>query len=516
MSVITDTSPPGAENSSTAPCESGCRTETTNNVNSNYTLDSDLVKNGIELVPIWKIHPAPENDDVYGVISPNDPEVIQLAKSIKEHGLQEPILISTDRYIISGHRRLVACRLAKLDHVQVRVHPISRSENKDEFVKLLVEMNSQRIKSTSVLIRETLVKIDPKSAYQQIINDRKEKSDISLSGIFPHSNGRRCEISKASMPLLNAIMKVLAEQKDYWPISARQIHYRLLGPDAPLKHARKPDSKYVNDVDSYKKLISVLSRGRTEGRISWVAIEDETRPVYEPKAFWNTAEFFRQNFRGFLKGYWRNRQQSQPSHIEIVGEKLTVKSILEKVAEEYTIPLTISRGMASLPCKKGIADRFFASKKSNLILLVVSDLDPAGDAIAEDLVKCFGRDFGIRSDSDYWIKAYKVALTIEQVEELELAPSMDAKESSPTYQAFVDRYGITDAYELEAMEPIDLELSLENAIEEVMDIDLYNQELKAEEKDSSEIIAVQNRVQEFFGSLKLDHGEVSDLNGGSK
>jgi hypothetical protein len=516
MSAETDTSPPGAENSSTAPCESGCELKTTNNVNENYTLDSDLVKNGIELVPIWKIHPAPENDDVYGVISPNDPEVIQLAKSIKEHGLQEPIRISTDGYIISGHRRLVACRLAKLDHVQVRVHPISRSENKDAFVKLLVEMNSQRIKSTRVLIRETLVKIDPKAAHQQIINDRKERVDVSLSGINPRSNSRRCEISKASEPLLKAIIKVLNEQRAYWPISARQVHYRLLGPDAPLKHASKPNSKYVNDIESYKKLISVLSRGRTEGHISWNAIEDETRPVYEPRAFWNRGQFFRQHFDKFLTGYWRDRQQSQPGHIEIIGEKLTVQSILEKVAEEYTIPLTISRGMASLPCKKGIADRFYASKKGKLILLVVSDLDPAGDAIAEDLVKSFERDFGIGNSSDYYIEPYKVALTIEQVEELGLASSMDAKETSPTYQAFVNRYGITDAYELEAMEPSELQLALENAIDEVMDLDLYNEELEAEEKDSAEIVAVKNQAQEFLGSLKLAHGAVSNLNGGSK
>ena len=67
------------------------------------------------------------------------------------------------------------------------------------------------------------------------------------------------------MPLLNAIIKVLNEQKAYWPISARQVHYRLLGLNAPLKHASKPKSKYRNDKDSYQKLISTLTRGRTEG-----------------------------------------------------------------------------------------------------------------------------------------------------------------------------------------------------------------------------------------------------------
>ena len=161
-----------------------------------------------------------------------------------------------------------------------------------------------------------------------------------------------------------------------------------------------------------------------------------------------------------------------------------------------------------MPCKKGIVDRFFQSKKQKLILLILSDLAPAGDAIAEDLVKCFGRDFGINYDSDYSIEAYKVGLTIEQVEEFNLQPSMDAKENSPTYKTFVDRYGITHAYELEAMEPRDLALALEIAIDEVMDLDLYNQELIAEETDSVQISAVKAQAQEFLNSLKLDHAEV--------
>jgi hypothetical protein len=101
------------------------------------------------------------------------------------------------------------------------------------------------------------------------------------------------------------------------------------------------------------------------------------------------------------------------------------------------------------------------------------------------------------------IEAFKVALTIDQVEHFELQPSMDAKESSPTYQSFVDKYGITEAYELEAMDPGDLADSLTEAIKDVLDIDLYNQELEAEEKDSAQIIAVQQQTADFFKSLKL-------------
>jgi hypothetical protein len=126
------------------------------------------------------------------------------------------------------------------------------------------------------------------------------------------------------------------------------------------------------------------------------------------------------------------------------------------------------------------------------------DLDPAGDTIAEDLVKSFRRDFEIDEDE---IEAFKVALTFDQIGEFQLEPSMDAKKKSPTYKAYVKKYGITDAYELEAMDPGDLIEVLNEAIKDVIDIDLYNQELAAEEKDSAEIIAVQKKAREYMKSL---------------
>jgi hypothetical protein len=412
-------------------------------------LEPELVL--VQILPIDSVRPAPDNGDVYKTISPNDPELVELALSIQARGIQEPLLISRDRFIVSGHRRFVAAHMAGLKEVPVRVHPVSRTGNREEFLKLLVEMNSQRIKSTSEILHESVIKIDPKEAHQRIINERKQKENDrggSLSTIDPDDDGRRAEISEAKRPFLEAVLRVLEEQREYWPLSDRQVHYRLLGPAAPLTHASKPTSRYVNNISSYRKLTDLLARGRINGLIPWEAIDDETRPTDLHEAFWNTAEFFRQEFDKFLKGYWRNRQQSQPHYIEIVAEKLTVRSILQQVAQEYTIPLTISRGMSSLPPKKGIVDRYRRSKKAKLILLVVSDMDPAGDAIAEDLVKSFRRDFGI-----YDIEAYKVALTIEQVNEFNLAPSMEAKDTSPTYAASVERYGITHAYELEALAP---------------------------------------------------------------
>jgi ParB-like chromosome segregation protein Spo0J len=66
----------------------------------------------VQVWPLAKISPAPENDDIYRPIALDSPEIADLARSIEEHGVQEPLLISTDGYIISGHRRRIAASLA--------------------------------------------------------------------------------------------------------------------------------------------------------------------------------------------------------------------------------------------------------------------------------------------------------------------------------------------------------------------------------------------------------------------
>ena len=198
-----------------------------------------------------------------------------------------------------------------------------------------------------------------------------------------------CKFSPAKKPLLDAILRIVEEQREFWPLSVRQIHYRLLGENAPLIHAAKPDSQYRNDRDSYRAAVDVAARARIQGFLPWQAIADETRPVDSNRAFHDLGEFFRQESANFLTGYWRDLLQSQPHHVEIVAEKLTVRSILARVAREHTMPMTISRGMCSLPAKRKIYERYVCSQKEKLILLCVSDLDPAGDTIAADLPESF-------------------------------------------------------------------------------------------------------------------------------
>jgi ParB-like nuclease domain len=68
----------------------------------------------VQVRDVYTIRPAPENDHIYSAISWDNPDIHDLARSIKEHGMQEPIIVSSDGYIISGHRRRIAAMIAKL------------------------------------------------------------------------------------------------------------------------------------------------------------------------------------------------------------------------------------------------------------------------------------------------------------------------------------------------------------------------------------------------------------------
>src|SRR5262245_245448 len=98
---------------------------------------------GLDRLLIDLIRPAVVNERVYRPISWDDAEIQALARSIQEHGLLTPIVVTRDLVIISGHRRYAACRLLRMDYVPCRIEPIHSSD--PGFLPLLVEANRQRV-----------------------------------------------------------------------------------------------------------------------------------------------------------------------------------------------------------------------------------------------------------------------------------------------------------------------------------------------------------------------------------
>ncbi|HEX9630551.1 MAG TPA: hypothetical protein VF961_11080, partial [Pyrinomonadaceae bacterium] len=402
------------------------------------------------------------------------------------------IVITMDNCIVSGHRRHAAARMAGLTEVPCRrldVYHDGPRADRDRFLKLLAEHNRHRIKSRDELLREAIVNVDPKKAHRALTARRRRKAKIKVESIDIREGKRRKEISPAKMEFLRAVNETIYEQRDFWPLSLRQIHYQLLN-KPPLIHSGKGNSRYRNDQPSYRALIDLVTRARHEGWIDYDVIDDPTRPVTVWEVQPNLSSYYQQQMDDMLGGYWRNLQQSQTNHFEIVAEKNTLQNILRPVAMEFCIPITFGRGQCSTRPLYDIAQRFKDSGKAKLVILAVSDLDPDGDEIAHSLGLRLRDDFRVSE-----VTALKTALTMEQVGKLKLPKKFErAKTGSANYKRYVEAYHTDFVWELEALNPRVLQKLLTAAIDSVLDRRAYNAEVAQERADAAHNAAVREIV----------------------
>ena len=187
---------------------------------------------------------TPENWTIYRRPDLNDPAFLELCASIRKSGINTPLEISGDDYIISGHRRFIAAQCCGINTIPCLIDPTVVMGHLDERerVALLVERNrGTRIKSDSELYLEAAAAVDPDEAIRQA-QDRKAQvldyiktcklPEVQVAGSISRTdpNGERAE-------MLNAVLDILGDLRaaDFLPTSGRSIHYKLLA-----KHVRQP------------------------------------------------------------------------------------------------------------------------------------------------------------------------------------------------------------------------------------------------------------------------------------
>lgn len=450
------------------------------------------LEDSIILVDIGDIRPCPENDLLYSKIDPDSPDIQRLAGDVRRNGVLQPLHVSTDGVIISGHRRYAAAMEAGLSLVPVIYEDIRYEDNIESFINRLAAHNrDQREKTFDEKLREESTRHNPHEAHLTLLEERRKPDEIT--SIFQIEGIKtRSRISKAKQQMLDTLLQVLDE--NILPMTVRQIFYQFLSrPNPPLKHASKPDSVFKNDGRDYKNLVDLVARARTEGLVPMQDIADETRGSMNWAAFRSSGDFINTQLQGFLNGYFRNLQQSQPRHIEIIAEKNTIYSTVNEVAQEYCIPTTSVRGYSSIPARYGLVKRFQRSGKDQLVLLIVSDFDPDGEEIAQSFARSLRDEFDIPD-----ILPIKVALTYEHIERFNLVPNMEAKKSSSQYKKFLRRYGTDNVFEVEALRPAQLQMLLKEAIDNVMDLELFNREIEQEKQDAASIAAYRETILKYI------------------
>ena len=117
--------------------------------------DKDRYK--VHWVPTESIRPSPENIDLYGETEYDD-TMVALVDSLNRHGMDQPITVTADNYILSGHRRHYAAGFLDWPEVPVMIRKNIKHNGNPKYHQELIDYNPQRIKSVGTVLREALLR----------------------------------------------------------------------------------------------------------------------------------------------------------------------------------------------------------------------------------------------------------------------------------------------------------------------------------------------------------------------
>lgn len=265
---------------------------------------------------------------------------------------------------------------------------------------------------------------------------------------------------------LDQILAVLDGHADFWPITPRQVLYRLMGRGEATKADAEKIGEYIN-------------RGRRAGFIPWEAIGDGRTEAVFPVICDDPEAFFAE-MRQSASVYRLDRQAGQPFYIEVVVEAAGAVEQVFRTTVDYGVPVLSGSGFVSITALRGMVLRAEARTAPTMVL-VAGDLDPAGHDIRARVATDVAA-FAEGHDAD--ISVQTIALTEAQVDDLGLirAP-MDPKKRTK-YPWWPHDWTV----ELEAISPADLSAIVSSAIESLTDADTRQAVIDREADERTELM----------------------------
>ena len=85
----------------------------------------------------------------------------------------------------------------------------------------------------------------------------------------------------------------------------------------------------------------------------------------------------------YPKPFW----DDQPCYIQMLVEKIDLRSLFEPICEKYNIPIATAKGWASIRQRKEIVSRYqeYERQSKTPVLLYCGDLDPSGKLISDNI-----------------------------------------------------------------------------------------------------------------------------------
>jgi hypothetical protein len=233
-------------------------------------------------------------------------------------------------------------------------------------------------------------------------------------------------------------------------------------------------------LKEYAKLSKLLVQGRMAGIVDWDAIEDRIRRPYLPYWVIDVADAIRDT----VNQYRLDRMENQDVYIEVWVEKDALSGVLRRITSHYHINLMVNRGYSSCTAMHDASERIKEKQdEKKCYILYLGDHDPSGVDMVRDIKKRleeFGADAEVR----------RIALTQEQIKKYSPPPN-PAKIKDPRAKAYIEEFGNT-SWEVDALNPEILHKIIRKAVEDLIDVDKFNEKLEQEKEDKIKLEEFEN------------------------
>jgi hypothetical protein len=275
-------------------------------------------------------------------------------------------------------------------------------------------------------------------------------------------------------------------------ITLRQLYYRYIATDAFPESRRDPVSGTKNTEKNYKWLGKLVSDARLAGLIDWSHLEDRGRQQQGGDAGWgHPRNILRYGANNYNISHW----DGQAEYVEVWVEKQALEDIVSRPCLRWNVPYFACKGYVSQSSMHEAALRLRGIKGRERTVIHLGDHDPSGIDMTRDIQDRLAM-FGARAE------VVRIALNMDQVEAYDPPPS-PAKITDSRARDYIETYG-DDSWELDALEPAELESLIEGHITSRLDMELYDRRIAREERERSILVAMHENYDAIYERMRED------------
>jgi|SRR5580700_20710 hypothetical protein len=262
-------------------------------------------------------------------------------------------------------------------------------------------------------------------------------------------------------------------------LTLRQLYYQFVSRDL-----------LANNLQSYKRLGSIINDARLDGLIDWELMEDRTRNLKSQPCWESPASIIKACSDQFRIDKWAT-QEYRP---EVWIEKDALAGVFERVCRELQVPYFSCRGYTSQSEMWVAGQRLqaWSRQRQTPIIFHFGDHDPSGMDMTRDIIDRLQMFMG-------GIELQRLALNMPQVDEYTPPPN-PAKITDSRAAAYIKEFG-NESWELDALSPEVLAGLVRDSIMEIRNEKKWAEAVEREDEHRRLLVQVSQQWQKITESL---------------